>query len=310
MATLVRATTSSSERVRHNSFKPPIKMSGPKPCDGPAVKLSPVRFADLAAKKPDTAAPAADAAPAKKPAYVPPSARKAEAAKPKLTLSSEELKPAEAFPTLGPNWTQLRARFTPAAAAASPTAASTNAFAALDEDAVSVSTGAPLDFKATLHERIRRDEEEARLAEIPETEDPLEMDAEQLKREGWAALPRPVQGTAAYAEQMSALAERLQKPDTTMDDPFGLKQRPDDVFTWENFAKSTYAFQNPDQYTPHQFFSTVLGPGYSGEDLTQKYKPRAPEEFRTSSRNVAPSWLQTLMERKRAFAAQKAAAAC
>lgn len=180
--------------------------AAPKLAQG-VIQLQPMRGADLIRQAQETAAAAPPATPTAA-RYLPPSKRGAE--QPKLkTLTSADMESAELFPTLGGSKKAAAAAPQPASASA----ASLNAFAALDEDAESVASSAPgpLDFKMMLKTRVRKDREEAALAVLPETDNPSEMTPEQLEREGWAVLRRPFGSQPDPVQGLEALRDFVEK---------------------------------------------------------------------------------------------------
>jgi hypothetical protein len=242
-----------------------------RPCDG--VALTPMKGSELIKKAAEEAA-AAPAAPKNR--YVPPSARKDQ---PKPTgLRQDELSSAELFPTLGGAGSglplkEIVSRF------------ANNQFAALDTE--QPSTPKQLDFKAKIHERIERDEQEQRDSELPETENPLEMPPEQLLREGYAVLP--LKGAAP------AVASRLKNEEPYAHDPemrFIMNSE-----TWERMELGTHLLDETDS---HKVFQVLCRPEAVGEDIWERHRVRqADEPHATNTKNIASPKLRAMMERWR-----------
>ena len=149
-----------------------------KACEG--VKLAPVRLADLV--KNGAAAAAAAAAPVvSKSQYIIPSkrAQPADAGPQQATLSSEEMKSEESFPTLGPmkpatsgaSWGQIRARLAkPLAPAPAP-------------PPVTPPSKTTMNFMEMIDNRILRDKEEAEKQPVEEEEDEAGWHTLSLRKE-------------------------------------------------------------------------------------------------------------------------------
>lgn len=154
-----------------------------KACDG--IKLAPVRLADLV-KSGAAAAPAAPVV--SKSQYVIPSKRvqPADASPQQATLSSEEMKSEESFPTLGPmkpatsgaSWGQIRARLT------KPPAAAAAAIPTLSATPVTPSPKTTMNFKQMIDQQLLREKEEAEKQQ-PEKQQPVD---EEMEEDGWHTL--------------------------------------------------------------------------------------------------------------------------
>lgn len=185
------------------SSETPLKM-----CDGPIQRLQPMRMAQLAKVNSFETIGSAESAegsstPSATPKYVLPSLRSVGSfGTAASTPKSLDLSSASSFPALGATsapkgatWGQLRNRLAGGATtqAALPSTATKNSFSALAEDAGSVASSTPLNFKAMLQERIEQDSLEKSKQEY-EIDDPLEMTDEQLLESGWSILKK---GTSA-----------------------------------------------------------------------------------------------------------------
>ena len=159
-----------------------------KACDG--IKLAPMRLADLV-KSGAAAAPPAPVV--SKSQYIIPSkrAQPADAGPQQATLSSEEMKSEESFPTLGPmkpatsgaSWGQIRARL------AKPPAAAAAAIPTLSATPVTPSPKTTMNFKQMIDQRLLREKEEAEKQQPekqqPEKQQPVD---EEMEEDGWHIL--------------------------------------------------------------------------------------------------------------------------
>lgn len=303
-----------------------------KPCEGPAPSLSPLKFSHLQrVNTAESAASAPAAAPVGPPKYVPPTLRRAgtdlsAAATPK-SISSDQLSSTDLFPALGAtpkpatpgtvgSWTQLRSRFNPASPA--PTSASSvapsrqNSFAALDEDAAQSVSGASvstLNYSAMMKTRIKNEVKEAEMREVPETDDPLKMEEEQLEREGWGLLKIPRDARAYLKEKWAAAATELTAPTSPEDDEYAYFQNGQ---TWDSLdvvRRAMYEFT-----TPEALLLSVLGPQKQvvmtpdACSSPQSPRPEFMEPLSTDSYSqprsvnphyIAPAPVSVILERKR-----------
>lgn len=293
--------------------------AAPRPCDGPAAALTPVRLADLARPAADAAAAAAPT-PTAAPKYVPPSQRKAEeAAKPK-ELGAADFQSADLFPALGvvpktvtgASWAQLRAKFAaPAPAAAAPDL-SGNAFAALDMDAEETpKPAAPLNFKSMMEDRLKKDEEETRAAEakeaaereIEDNDDPHEMTPQQRARLGWTTLPFP-----RGEEQKMVARRRFAEMDWTDAplDPEMAYYESGEGFTWEDIRKTLELLRTSE--SSHQILGAFCRADAVGPDPWQQQETPEEAAARAFQESLTrPKKLSKSMEHLLSIAAAKAA---
>jgi len=189
-----------------------------KLCDGPAVKLPPIKFTAMqrsltseSAFTNATFTPRSEQAAT--PSYVPPSMRGAAnstSATPK-SISVSDMNSEQSFPTLGAkpsgaatpgSWTHLRAKFaTPTTATPKVTETKgitkePNQYAALDEDATPSIPSTPatsMSFKAAIKQNMKTEEEETieGVHHIPVSTNMHvdDMTPEELVANGWTILP-------------------------------------------------------------------------------------------------------------------------
>ncbi len=137
-------------------------------------------------------APTAIKTPAPKAGYLPPHLRKAAAAEAAANLDASALADTALFPSLGgPVRKAAGAWGARAAAAATPSLAVGNSFAALDDvdTPKTGTTAAGLNFKEIIEERIRREKDDALRAE--EQPDIFTMSADKLDAIGYGLLKIP-----------------------------------------------------------------------------------------------------------------------
>jgi len=185
-------------------------------CDGPAVKLSPIKFSAMQRSFTNETALTAGFTPRSTeqpvtPSYVPPSLRKADAVATPKSISSADMSSEQAFPTLGQDpkkkawgpaaagsWTHLRAKFaekpeTPLASPNPKLEQKENEYAALDEDAAPVTSSAPspaISFKDAIKRNIKSEEEEEAANAIAIDHSIDDMAPEELCASGWGILPK------------------------------------------------------------------------------------------------------------------------
>lgn len=238
--------------------------AAPKLCEGGTVKLAPLKLSELKRQdtngslaSTDSAFAAAVAAPT---GYVAPHKRKEEEAKPK-EFKADDLGSDAAFPTLGStpkkpvtpggaSWGQIRSKLTTPIAATPVSVASSNPFAALEDESSSVPqtpktpmTPSILSFSAMLKDRIKKDEEAASMAALAaieeETDDPMRMSHARLQREGWAVLKLPPLKDAAarkawYEARAASVASA---PTTSVELPFLSYKTLRPSAAWDNTAE-------------------------------------------------------------------------
>ena len=270
-----------------------------KACNGQAPRLAPLKFSHLqrvsTLESVDSAASAPTPAPSGPPKYTPPSLRRVmtdgdvpysseNTVQPK-TLSTNQLSSEDLFPALGAkpapkgatagSWTQLRSRFgAPESKVEQPTPpatpASSNAFAALDDEQQSVATAksGSFNYGAMIQGRIQKDIEEKQLEEIEETDDPLEMNEQQLQKEGWAVLSIP-KDARAYLQQLLSKQQPLIE---TLLDPEDEYFRNEE--TWERLdlvREAMNEYTNPERFLKRIMKKSVHLPSI---ELQQPLIPR------------------------------------